>query len=98
MAGIREVAVPQKHSTAWIVQAWVAFILSVTATTLGVLNLPNTGANGWVKGYLGLGFLFSISSTFTLGKTVRDVHEANKLTSRVDEARVEKLLAEHRPL
>lgn len=98
MPVIHEITVPQKHSTAWVVQAWAAFIVSITATTMGVINLPATGTNSWVKGYLGLGFLFSISSTFTLGKTVRDMHEAGKLTSRVDEARVEKLLSEHHPL
>jgi hypothetical protein len=98
MATLREVPVPQQHSPAWVVQTWSAFILSVTATTIGVINLPANGANAWVKGYLGMGLVFTVSSTFSLGKTVRDIHEARKISSRVDEVRVEKLLAEHQPL
>ncbi len=97
MSIVKEV-VSQQHSQAWVVQAWAAFIISISATTFGVINLPDSGNTPWVKGYLGLGFLFSISSTFTLGKTVRDGYEAKKLTSKVDEARVERLLAEHHPL
>jgi hypothetical protein len=31
-------------------------------------------------------------------KTVRDQHEAKQVTARIDEAKVEKLLAEHHPL
>ncbi len=42
-----------------------------------------------------MGMTFSIGSSFTLAKTIRDNHETNKLVSRVDEARVEKLLADH---
>jgi hypothetical protein len=44
---------------------------------------------------MGMGMTFSIGSSFTLAKTIRDNHEAYKLISRVDEARVEKLLADH---
>jgi len=94
----KDLAVPQQHSTAWVVQAWVAFVLALSATTIGVLNIPETGADTWVKGYLGMGVLFTVVSTFNLGKTVRDMHEANKLVARVDEARVERILAEHHTL
>lgn len=98
MAIVKDVAVPQQHSQAWVVQAWVSFVIAVAATTIGVINLPSNGSNAWVKGYLGMGLLFTVSSTFSLGKTVRDIHEAKKIASRVDEARVERLLAEHHPL
>lgn len=98
MAAIKDVSVPQQHGTAWVVQSWAAFVISVTATTIGVMNLPNDSSNAWVKGYLGMGLLFTVSSTLSLAKTVRDVHEAKKLTARVDEARVERLLADHHPL
>lgn len=81
-------------TSAWIIQVWVSFILSVSATTIGILNLP---ANEWVKGYMGMGVLFSIGSTFSLAKTTRDVHESKRLVSRVDEAKLEKMLTEHDP-
>lgn len=85
----------QKDTTAWIIQVWLSFIISLSTTSIGIFYLP---VDGWVKGYMGMGLLFSIGSTFTLAKTVRDNHEAAKLTARIDEARVEKILTEHHPL
>jgi len=85
----------QKDTTAWIIQSWLSFILSVSATSVGIIYLP---VDGWVKGYMGMGLVFSIGSTFTLAKTARDNHEAARLTARIDEARVEKILTEHHPL
>ncbi|NJL92070.1 MAG: hypothetical protein HC916_21595 [Coleofasciculaceae cyanobacterium SM2_1_6] len=84
-----------RDTTAWVVQVWAAFILSLTATTIGVTYLP---VDNWVKGCLGVSVLFSLSSSFTLAKTIRDNQEANKLNSKIEEARVEKILAEHHPL
>ncbi|MEL7037166.1 MAG: YiaA/YiaB family inner membrane protein [Cyanobacteria bacterium J06592_8] len=88
-------AKPTKDTSAWIFQVWFSFILAVSATTLGIFYLP---VDNWVKGFMGMGMTFSIGSSFTLAKTIRDNHEADKLMSRVDEARMEKLLAEHGPL
>ncbi len=85
----------QKDTTAWLAQVWISFIVSVGATTLSIIYLP---ADNWVKGYVGMGFLYSLSSSFTLAKTIRDNQEAERLTARIDEARVEKILAEHHPL
>lgn len=85
---------PQVHSSAWIFQAWASFIISSGAMAVGILYLP---MDGWVKGYLGMGYLFSVGSTISLSKTVRDIHESNKVTSRIDEAKLEKLLAEYDP-
>lgn len=62
--------------------------------SIGIVYTP---ANNWVKGYLGMGLLFSVGSTFSLSKTIRDVHESNRLWSRVDEAKLERILAEHDP-
>jgi hypothetical protein len=84
----------QTHSPAWIFQAWSSFIVSITATTLGIIYMPG---DAWIRGYLGMGVLFSIGSTVSLSKTIRDVHESKQLISRVDEAKLEKLLAEYDP-
>lgn len=85
----------QVHSPAWIAQAWISFGVSVCATAIGICYLP---VDGWVKGYLGMGFVFTVGSTISVSKTVRDMHEAQKLAVQVDELRVERLLAEHHPL
>ena len=49
------------------------------------------------SGVLGLGTLFTVSSAFTLAKCVRDRQEESYPSSRVDRARVDKLLSEHDP-
>jgi hypothetical protein len=83
------------HSQAWVVQTWLAFLLSVGSLSLGIFCLP---VDAWIKGYMGMGTLFALGSTASLAKTVRDQHEARQVTARIDEAKVEKLLAEHHPL
>ncbi|MDX2230516.1 MAG: YiaA/YiaB family inner membrane protein [Leptolyngbyaceae cyanobacterium bins.349] len=85
---------PQAHSSAWIAQAWISFIVSGSAMIVGILYLP---VDNWMKGYLGMGYLFATGSTISLSKTIRDMHESNKVLSRVDEAKLEKLLAEYDP-
>ncbi|HEY9598435.1 MAG TPA: YiaA/YiaB family inner membrane protein [Cyanophyceae cyanobacterium] len=83
-----------KHSDAWVIQVWLSFIISITATSIGIIYAP---MDGWVKGYMGMGLLFSIGSSISLAKTTRDVYESKRLISRVDEAKLEKLLAEYDP-
>ena len=85
----------QVHSTGWVVQTWASFVISVAGMTCGILNLP---VDSWVKGYMGMGLAFTVGSTISLAKTTRDMHEAKRITSRIDEARVEKLLTDHHPL
>jgi hypothetical protein len=82
----------QKDSSAWIAQTWAAFFLSIGMTTTGIIYLP---LDLWVKGFMGMGLGFSVASTFSLGKTQRDLHEAIRLTSKIEEAKVEQILAQH---
>jgi hypothetical protein len=82
----------QPHSAAWVAQTWLAFAISLLLTLGGIFYLP---VDGWIKGFLGMGTLFTVGSTLSLAKTTRDLHEAQRLTQRVQEARVERLLVEH---
>ncbi|MDJ0731851.1 MAG: YiaA/YiaB family inner membrane protein [Crocosphaera sp.] len=82
----------QDHSAAWVIQTWLSFILAVSTTSIGILYLP---VNNWIKAFMGMGLTFTIGSTISLTKTQRDLHERKKIVSRVDEAKVEKLLSEH---
>ena len=84
--------VSQKDSNAWIFQTWAAFILSIGMTTTGIVFLP---VDVWVKGFMGMGLGFSVGSTFSLAKTQRDLHEATRLTSKIEEAKVEQILSQH---
>lgn len=82
----------QDHSSAWIIQTWLSFIIALSTTAMGIIYLP---VNGWIKGYMGMGLIFTVGSTISLTKTQRDLHEAQKLTHKIEEARVEKILSEH---
>jgi hypothetical protein len=82
----------QKDSNAWIMQTWVAFFMSIGMTSAGIIYLP---VDFWTKGFMGMGLGFSVASTFSLGKTQRDLHEATRLTSKIEEAKVEQILSQH---
>jgi hypothetical protein len=82
------------HSSAWVAQTWISFAISLSATFFGILYLP---VNGWVKGYLGMGLMFTVGSTISLAKTTRDIAESQRMISRIDEAKMERLLAENDP-
>ncbi|NES67431.1 MAG: hypothetical protein F6K24_20425 [Okeania sp. SIO2D1] len=87
--------VNQDHSSAWIFQTWLSFIVSLSATVVGIIYLP---VDAWTKGFMGMGVAFSVGSTVSLVKTQRDLHEAKRFTSKIEEARVEKILSEHNTL
>lgn len=81
----------QKDTAAWQLFVWVNFTLAVMATGFGVLFLP---IDFWFKGYIAMGLLFTIGSTFSLAKAIRDEHEAKKLINKIEQARTEKILKE----
>ena len=88
-------AKPHSPTTnAFYAQAVISFAISLVAVGLGVAYLP---VDGWVRAFLALGLLFTVTSAFTLAKCVRDRQEETYVVSRVDQARLEKLLAEHDP-
>lgn len=59
---------------------------------IGIVYLP---VNGWVRAFLGLGLLSVVSSSFTLAKSIRDMDEAKRVISRVDDVNLSRFLAEH---
>jgi hypothetical protein len=83
-----------KTSTAYQAQAAISFGAAMLFVGTGIAYLP---VDRWVRAFLALGFLYLVSSSFTLAKVVRDAQETSSVLSRVDEARLEKLLAEHDP-
>jgi hypothetical protein len=88
-------SINQDHSSAWVMQTWLSFILSVGGTAIGIYCLP---VDPWVKGFMAMGLTFSVGSTVSLTKTQRDIYEGTKLTSKIEEAKMEKILAEHNSL
>ena len=53
--------------------------------------------DGWVRAFLGIAMLYTVTSAFTLAKVLRDRQEDTYITSRVDRARLDKLLTDHDP-
>ena len=83
-----------KPSAAFLIQSILSFAVSSTALVIGVVSLD---VDVWVRGFLAVGVLYVVTSTFTLAKVVRDQQEASSALGRIDQARVEKMLAEHDP-
>lgn len=81
-------------TAAFFAQAALSFGLALLAVAGGIAFLP---VNGWVRAFLAIGMLYTVTSAFTLAKCVRDRQEDSALISRVDQARLDKLLAEHDP-
>jgi hypothetical protein len=80
-----------RTTTAFYAQSALSFGISLAALALGIIYLP---LNGWPRAFLALGVLYSVTSAFGLAKCVRDRQEETAVVSRVDQARLDKLLAE----
>ena len=86
--------VKQQSTAAFYGQAVASFAVAMIATSIGIYNLK---ADAWVRAFLAIAVLYLVTSAFTLAKIIRDRQEAGQIVSRVDQARLEKLLAEHDP-
>lgn len=84
-----------KQTSAFYLQSVISFAVSLGAVVIGVAWLP---VETWVRAFLALGLLYVVTSSFTLAKCIRDAQETHSVLSRVDEARLERLLSEHDPL
>ena len=80
-----------RTTTAFYVQAAISFGVSLAVTIIGIGYLADSR---WVRAFLGLGLLYVVTSSFTLAKCIRDRQEEVSIISRVDQAKLDKLLAE----
>ena len=83
-----------KTTSAFYAQAALSFGVALLAVILGIWNLP---VGAWERSFLALGSLFLVTSSFTLAKCVRDAQETTQVVSRIDQARVDKILPQHDP-
>jgi hypothetical protein len=79
------------HSWGWIAFTYASFIVSVAMVALAIVFLP---ADIAVKGYLAMGVAMLVQSCMILTKTIRDVHEGDRLVNRIEDAKTERLLME----
>jgi hypothetical protein len=84
-----------QDSAAWIGFTQVAFVVSLVGMIVGICYLP---VEIWMRGYLGIGLFFALSSTVVLSKTMRDQHEAKKLLYKINEVKTERMLKEFEPI
>jgi hypothetical protein len=92
--GAMTAPIPRKTTTAFFVQAALSFGVSLAAACVAIAYLP---VDSWVRAFLALSLLYVVTSSFTLAKCVRDHQDSTEVVSRVDQARLDKLLAEHDP-
>lgn len=92
--GAMNAPMQSRTTAAYYIQAVLSFALSGTTLAVGIAYLP---VGGWTRAFLGIGLLYTVTSSFTLAKVIRDKQETNEIVTRVDQARLEKLLAEHDP-
>ena len=83
-----------KTTNAFYARAGISFGLALLSMVVAVLYLP---VDPWVRAFLALGTLYLTTSTFTLAKCVRDAQETSSVVNRLDQARVDKILADHDP-
>ena len=83
-----------KNTTAFFAQAGIAFAIALLTLLFAIVYLP---VDPWIRAFLAVSTLFLTTSCFTLAKCVRDAQESTSVVSRLDQARVDKLLAEHDP-
>jgi hypothetical protein len=83
------VPLPATQTGAWTFFTYISFAASFIALIAGILALP---LEIWMRGYLAIGVLLVVQSSFTLAKTLRDTAEQARLLHRVENVRTEKML------
>jgi len=81
-------------TTAFFVQCVLSFGVALSSVAIGIAYMP---IDAWVRAFLAVAVLYTVTSAFGLAKCLRDRQEVGAVTSRVDQARLDKLLAEHDP-
>ena len=83
-----------RPTPAFFAQAVASFGISLAAVAAGIVYLP---VGAWIRAFLAIGVLYVVTSAFTLAKCIRDQQESSTVVKRVDQARLDKLLADHDP-
>ncbi len=82
------------HTPAWKSFTFISFGIAAGMLAIGIFFMP---ADIWIKGYMAMAAVFTIGATFTLAKTLRDEHEANRLINKIEDAAAERVLREAVP-
>lgn len=83
-----------KTSSAFYLQSVIAFAIALGVVVIGEIYVP---VSPWIRAFLALGTVFLVSASFSLAKCVRDQQESTTVVSRIDQARLERMLADYDP-
>jgi hypothetical protein len=83
-----------KTTFAFFIQSALSFGVAIVGMGIGIAYLP---VNAWMRAFLALGMLYTVTSAFTLAKVIRDQQESAAVVQRVDQARLDRILTEHDP-
>ncbi len=78
---VRDNEVRKNDTPMWAMVVWAGFALAMALTGWGLWRME---LNPTYKAFLGVCWLFLISTVFTLAKTLRDAHEADLAEARRD--------------
>ena len=81
----------QKDSAGWLFFVRASFVLALVSVSVGVWFLP---VDLWARGFMAVGVLYLVGSSFTLAKALRDEHEADRFINQLREVKNEKLFKE----
>lgn len=70
------------NTNAWVFQSWVAFVVAIAGSSIGIACLP---LDVWAKAFVALAYFFTVAQAFTLAKTVRDQAETRVRDGRAGE-------------
>ena len=85
---------PSKNTYAFFLQAGISFAVALLTMIFAVIYLP---VDPWMRAFLGLGVMYLTTTAFTLANCVSHAQENQGVHVRLDQARVDKILAEHDP-
>ncbi len=80
------------NSAAFYNMSWISFAISMGGMIAGILYLESEIA---IKGFLFMGYLFTVTSCFTLSKVIRDKHESERFITKMEKAKTEKFMADN---
>lgn len=80
------------NTQAFSTLAWISFGISFVGMVVGILYL---NLDVYQKAFIGMTYLFSISSCFVLSKVVRDKQESQDYIKRIEQAKTEQMISKY---
>ncbi len=80
------------NTQAFATLAWISFGVSFLGMVVGLIYLD---MEIYQKAFIGMTYLFSISSCFVLAKVVRDKQEASDYIKKIENAKTEQMISKY---